>query len=112
MSASRLLVTGATGDIGHAAIEALAQSGHHIRALVHQDGPKADELRALGAEIVVGDLLDIDSVRDAMRDVDAAFFVFPIGPRLLDATAYFAQAAHEAGVGAIVNLSQRTSRRD
>jgi NAD(P)H dehydrogenase (quinone) len=112
VSASRLLVTGATGDTGHAAIDALADSGHHIRALVHQDGLKADELRALGAEIVVGDLLDIDSVRDAMRDVDAAFFVFPIGPRLLDATAYFAQAAHEADVGAIVNLSQRTSRRD
>ncbi|MFZ0903178.1 MAG: NAD(P)H-binding protein [Mycobacterium sp.] len=69
-------------------------------------------LRALGVEIVIGDLLDIDSVQAAMRDIDAAYFVFPINPRLLDATAYFAQAAHEAGVGAIVNLSQRTARRD
>ena len=61
---------------------------------------------------MIGDLLDIDSVQAAMRDIDAAYFVFPINPRLLDATAYFAQAAHEAGVGAIVNLSQRTARRD
>jgi NAD(P)H dehydrogenase (quinone) len=112
MSSAQLLVTGATGSTGYAAVQALQGTGNQVRALVHQDGPRADALRSLGAEIVVGDLLDIDSVRAAMRDVKAAYFVFPLHPRLLDATAYFAQAAHEAGVGAIVNLSQRTARRD
>ena len=112
MSSSQLLVTGATGSTGYAAVQGLQDSGNHVRALVHQDGPRADALRALGVEIVIGDLLDIDSVQAAMRDIDAAYFVFPLNPRLLDATAYFAQAAHEAGVGAIVNLSQRTARRD
>jgi NAD(P)H dehydrogenase (quinone) len=112
MSASQLLVTGATGSTGYATIQALQGSGHHVRALIHQEGPRADALRALGAEIIIGDQLDIDSVRAAMEDVDSAYFVFPLHPRLLDATSYFAQAAHEAGVGAIVNLSQRTARRD
>jgi NAD(P)H dehydrogenase (quinone) len=111
MSSSRLLVTGATGATGHATIEALRNSGHPVRALVHNDGPPADALRDLGAEIVVADLLDIDAVRAALDGVDAAYFVYPIKPGLLDATAYFAQAAKEAGVGAIVNLSQRTSHR-
>jgi NAD(P)H dehydrogenase (quinone) len=83
-----------------------------VRAVVRQDGSRADAVRALGAEIVFGDLLDIDSVKAAMEGVDSAYFVFPIHPGLLDATVYFAQAALEAGVGAIVNLSQRTSRRD
>jgi NAD(P)H dehydrogenase (quinone) len=113
MTGARLLVTGATGDTGFAAVQALQDSGNQVRALVHhQDGPRTGELRSLGAEVVTGDLLDIDSVVAAMRDVDAAYFVFPIGPRLLDATAYFAQAAHEAGVSALVNLSERTARRD
>jgi len=112
MTSSRVLVTGATGATGYAAVQALADSGSQVRALVHQDGKRADELRALGTEIVLGDLLDIDSVQAAMRGIAAAYFVFPLHPRLLDATAYFAQAAHEAGVGAIVNLSQRTARRD
>jgi uncharacterized protein YbjT (DUF2867 family) len=36
--------------------------------------------------------------------------VYPIRPELLDATVYFAQAAKEAGVSAIVNTSQMTSQ--
>jgi NAD(P)H dehydrogenase (quinone) len=109
--ARRLLVTGATGATGYATVQALQNSGNETRALVHQDDARADRLRSLGAEIAVGDLLDIDSVHAALDGVDAAYFVYPIKPRLLDATAYFAQAAQEAGVGAIVNLSQRTSHR-
>jgi NAD(P)H dehydrogenase (quinone) len=111
MAASQLLVTGASGATGYATVEALRGSGNSVRALVHHDDARADRLRSAGAEIVVGDLIDIDSVRAALEGVDAAYFVYPIKPRLLDATAYFAQAAKEAGVGAIVNLSQRTSHR-
>ena len=112
MPSHRLLVSGATGATGRAAVEALQHSGNQVRALVHTDDARADELRRLGAEIVIGDLLEIDTVRAAMDGVDAAYFVFPIAPQLLDATAYFAQAAHEAGVHAIVNLSQATAKRD
>lgn len=112
MPSHRLLVSGATGATGRATVEALQHSGNQVRALVHTDDARADDLRRLGAEIVLGDLLDIDSVRAAMDGVDAAYFVFPIAPQLLDATAYFAQAAHEAGVRAIVNLSQATAKRD
>jgi len=111
MAASHLLVTGATGATGYATVEALRDTGHAVRALVHTDDVRAERLRNIGAEIVLGDLLDIDSVRAALDGVDAAYFVYPIKPRLLDATAYFAQAAKEASVGAIVNLSQRTSHR-
>ncbi|CAN5583810.1 NmrA family NAD(P)-binding protein [soil metagenome] len=111
MAASQLLVTGATGATGYATVQALQNSGNSVRALVHQDDSRADRLRELGAEIAVGDLLDINAVHTALEGVDAAYFVFPIKPRLLDATAYFAQAAKESGVSAIVNLSQRTSHR-
>lgn len=111
MPAAQLLVTGATGATGYATVAALQNTGKVVRALVHQDDVRADQLRAMGAEIVVGDLLDFDSVRGALDGIDAAYFVYPIKPQLLDATVYFAQAAKEAGVGAIVNLSQRTSHR-
>ena len=43
--------------------------------------------------------------------VRAAYFVYPISPGLLEATATFAQAAEEAGVTAIVNMSQISARR-
>jgi NAD(P)H dehydrogenase (quinone) len=47
-----------------------------------------------------------------LEDVHAAYFVYPLAPQILDGTVAFAQAAKEAGVSAIVNTSQMTSRRD
>ena len=41
-----------------------------------------------------------------------AYFVYPILPGILQATAYFAQAAKEAGVEGIVNMSQISARGD
>src|SRR5438094_7247407 len=112
MENSKILVTGATGAIGGNAVRALKDSGLDVRALVREDDARAAKLRALGAETVIGDLLDIDSVRAALQDVRAAYFVYPVRPQLPEATIYFAEAAKEAGVSAIVNTSQMTSRRD
>jgi uncharacterized protein YbjT (DUF2867 family) len=108
----KILVTGATGATGGSAIAALRASGREVRALVHEDDARAAALRNSGVEVVTGDLLDIDSVRAALEDVSAAYFVYPLSPNILEGTVKFAQAAKEAGVNAIVNTSQMTSRRD
>ena len=47
-----------------------------------------------------------------MHGVQRAYFVYPIRPGILQATAYFAQAAKEAGVDSIVNMSQISARED
>jgi NAD(P)H dehydrogenase (quinone) len=49
-------------------------------------------------------------VRSALKGVQRAYFVYPIRPGLLQATARFAYAAKEAGVGFIVNMSQKSAR--
>ena len=69
-------------------------------------------LEALGAEVVVGDLLEINTVRDAMNGVEAAYFVWPVQPGLINATVNFAQAAKETGVKTVINLSQRSANRE
>lgn len=112
MGTKLILVTGATGSTGGYALRHLLNRGVRLRALVHSDDERAAALRADGIETVVGDLLEFESLRKALKDVDAAYFVYPIRPRLLDATAYFAEAAREAGVQAIVNMSQISARRD
>ncbi len=58
---------------------------------------RSDKLNTLGPEIVVGDLLELDDVRSALKDVNAEYFAYPIRPGLIDAAAYFAQAAKDAG---------------
>jgi uncharacterized protein YbjT (DUF2867 family) len=51
-------------------------------------------------------------VSEALQGITAAYFVFPVKvPGILEATAFFAQAALEQGVGAIVNMSQISARR-
>jgi NAD(P)H dehydrogenase (quinone) len=109
--APALLVTGAAGRTGGYAAKLLLERGHRVRALVHSFDDRAANLRDSGAEVIVGDLQDIDTVRTAADGVRAAYFVYPISPGLLEATATFAQAAEEAGVTAIVNMSQISARR-
>ncbi len=106
------LITGATGATGGAAAALLLDKGRQVRAFVHREDERSDALRKRGAEVVVGDLLDFDSVRGALQGVSRAYFVYPIRPGLVQATAQFAQGAIEAGVGAIVNMSQKSARSD
>jgi NAD(P)H dehydrogenase (quinone) len=108
---SALLVTGAAGRTGGYAAKLLLERGHRVRALVHRFDDRAALLRDSGAEIVVGDLHDIDTVREAADGVRAAYFVYPISPGLLETTTTFAEAAEDAGVSAIVNMSQISARR-
>jgi uncharacterized protein YbjT (DUF2867 family) len=112
MAGSKILVTGATGATGGNALKILKSSGVDVRAFVHEEDERATQLRADGVEVVRGDLLDIETVRAALEGVSAAYYVYPLAPGNLVGTVNFAQAAKEAGVKAIVNLSQMTSRRD
>ncbi len=106
-----VLISGATGDTGRAAVEASLALGLDVRAMVHRKDARADGLEAAGAAVVTGDLLEIDTIRAAMEGAAAAYFVWPVQPGLIAATVNFAQAAKEAGVPVIVNLSQRSARR-
>ena len=106
-----LLVTGAAGRTGGYTAQLLLERGHHVRTLVHRFDDRAAALRDSGAEVIVGDLHDIDIVRAAADGVRAAYFVYPISPGLLAATTTFAEAAADADVSAIVNMSQISARR-
>ncbi|EMD24713.1 NmrA family NAD(P)-binding protein [Amycolatopsis azurea] len=74
MSPSPVLVTGATGRQGGATARALLAAGVPVRALV-RDPAKAKAVEALGAELVVGDLHDVDSVTRAAKGARAVFSV-------------------------------------
>jgi NAD(P)H dehydrogenase (quinone) len=112
MGKEAILVTAAAGKTGLNTVQQLRAQGHGVRALVHQDDARAEALRNLGATVVVGDLLDHDDVQHATAGIEAAYFCYPIRPGLIQATAYFAEAAKNAGVRAIVNMSQISARRD
>jgi uncharacterized protein YbjT (DUF2867 family) len=108
----QVLIAGATGDTGRSAVKESIARGLTVRAMVHSRDGRSAALERLGAEVVLGDLHNVDSIRAAMEGIDAAYQVYPVQAGLIDATVNFAQAAREAGVSAVVNLSQRSADRN
>ncbi|MVU82686.1 NAD(P)H-binding protein [Nocardia sp. ET3-3] len=105
-----VLVTGAAGgrdgSTGRHLTAQLLGRGIPVRALVRSDDVRANLLRALGAQVVVGDLRDLALVRSAMAGVRGAYFTYPVVDGLLDAAGVFAVAAREAEVERVVAVSQ------
>src|ERR1700736_6785906 len=110
---TRFLIVGAAGRngaTGNYAARQLLAMGLPVRAFVRQADARADELRARGAEIAVGDIRNFEVVRAALDGVQRAYFTYPIAEGLVEATATFAAAARQAGLQSMVNMSQITAR--
>ncbi|MBS1241229.1 MAG: NmrA family protein [Gemmatimonadetes bacterium] len=71
-----ILVTGATGQQGGATARELLQAGHTVRAMTRNpEGEAAQLLKALGAEVVQGDLNDPASLERALAGAWGVFAV-------------------------------------
>ena len=103
---------GSHGATGNHVVRQLLDRKLPVRAFVFHADQRSEKLEALGAEVVVGDLRDVEAVRRAMRGITRAYFVYPLAEGLLEAITVFAAAAKEAGVESIVNMSQITARAD
>ena len=66
-----ILVVGATGLLGSEICRRLRARGRSVRGLVRPGSPKAEALRAIGVEIVEGDLRSRDSLDAACEGVTA-----------------------------------------
>ncbi len=76
----RVLVVGATGVLGRHVVPRLLERGHGVRAIV-RDRKNMAFLQQMGAEPVVGDILDGDSMQAAARGCDAALHLATAIPR-------------------------------
>ncbi len=73
----KLLVTGATGHFGQAAIDALLKKGYPVNqvAALVRDESKAGSLKEKGVELRKGDYNDVASLTEAFTGIDAVLFV-------------------------------------
>jgi nucleoside-diphosphate-sugar epimerase len=71
----KILVTGGTGFTGSHLTRRLLQRGHKVTAIDNQPGLFADELRSLGAEILLGSVTDRQLVDTAARGCQVIYHV-------------------------------------
>src|SRR5918995_157354 len=79
MRSGKILVVGATGKVGGAAVERLLEAGFEVRALVRRP-EKGARLRSLGAETVVGDATTSETLRPAVEGCAGVFSALGAGP--------------------------------
>jgi len=76
--------------------------------MVRREDERAASLRAAGAEVVVGDLLEPGDVYRAVSGSSRVYFGMSVSAGYLEVAVTMAAAAREAAVSALVNMSQMT----
>ena len=79
MRNGKILVVGATGRVGGAAVEHLLREGFEVRALVRRP-EKGERLSSLGAELAVGNATAPDTLGPAVRGCSGIFSALGAGP--------------------------------
>jgi uncharacterized protein YbjT (DUF2867 family) len=116
---ARILLLGSTGFVGRGVAHKILDGGHQLRVLV-RDPMKAAAFKVRGAQVVVGDALDPNSVIQAAQGVENIISLVAVrrnrpqsylavnvdGPRILG------QAAMAAGVRSVVLVSNIGAKLD
>src|SRR2546427_8216019 len=106
-----ILVTGAAGQlgaVGRTVTGLLLDRGLPVRAMVRREDDRAAALRAAGAEVVVGDLLEPADVYRVVSGCRRVYFGMSVSAGDLEGTVTMAAVARGGGLGALVNMSQAT----
>src|SRR5580692_1934955 len=76
--------------------------------MVRNEDERAQALRDMGAEVVVGNLLDLDSMHRVIAGCETMYFGMSVSDAYLAATVNAAAVAKHHGVKAFINMSQMT----
>jgi uncharacterized protein YbjT (DUF2867 family) len=99
-----LLITGSTGHVGTEVVKQLAAAGHKVRALVRDPRDAAHKFPTT-VDIVVGDLDNIDSLVNAMKNVEKLYLLSPLTPSLVKHDANVIDAAKRSKIRHVVKHS-------
>src|SRR4030081_2253047 len=96
-----ILVTGAAGKlgaVGRTVTGLLLDRGLPVRAMVRREDDRAAALRAAGAEVVVGDLLEPTDVYRVVSGCQRVYFGMSVAAGYLEAAMTMTAVSREIGV--------------
>lgn len=112
MTTTKILLTGATGNVGTQLVKQLALRNVPFRALV-RSGDNAAFLKTIPrAEIIVADMADTVAVTQALAGIERVFLLTNSSAQAETLQLNFVTATKAAGVQHIVKLSQYAARID
>ncbi|WP_285585805.1 NAD(P)H-binding protein [Herbidospora sp. NBRC 101105] len=107
--AGRLVLVPGSRGLGRKVLERLHRMDVPVRAMVRHNDQRAEDLRALGVEVVIGDLTRPETVAAALDGVSRMYFGMAVSPDHLLAAAVVASVAKDMRVlDGLVDLSQMT----
>src|SRR5258708_28939526 len=109
--AKPILVTGGAGrvgGVGRTITKLLLRQGKAVRAMVRNEDDRAQALRDMGAEVVIGDVRDLDSMHRVIAGCETMYFGMSVSDTYLAATVNTAAVAKHHGMKAFINMSQMT----
>src|SRR5215475_15838466 len=100
----KVLVTGATGNIGSHTVPELARRGHKVRCLTRLStaNRRWAQQQGSGVEVTWGDLTDADSVRRATAGTEVVVHLAGVIPPAADEHPDVARAANVDGTANVV----------
>ncbi|MCF2443431.1 NAD(P)H-binding protein [Dyadobacter sp. CY345] len=108
---TKVVVLGATGTVGSKISDILLNQGHQV-TLIARHTEKLEKYRSMGAQIIAGDITDVQTLTNAFENADSAFVILPDNVKAENTRAYQRQvtgilieAIEKSGIKYIVNMS-------
>ncbi|MEH6680596.1 MAG: NAD(P)H-binding protein [Sediminicola sp.] len=107
----KIVVIGATGTVGSKISEILLKEGNQVTVMArHSD--RLQKFKSMGAEIIIGDVNDVNTLTNAFKNADSAFIILPDNVKAENTRAYqrqvtsnYIEAIEKSGIKYIVNMS-------
>ena len=107
----QIVIIGATGTVGSKVAEILISEGHRVK-LITRNPEKLQLLQKRGAEIIEGDVNNVEILTESFKNADSAFLILPDNAKAENTRAYqrqitgnFIEAIERSGIKHIVNMS-------
>jgi nucleoside-diphosphate-sugar epimerase len=104
----RVLVTGANGFLGSALVRRLLRDGHEVRAFA-RSRQRAENVADLPLEVVYGDVVDPESLRSAMGDIEVVHHVAGLASDWAPLSAF--ESVNVTGVENVLTAARATGVR-
>jgi uncharacterized protein YbjT (DUF2867 family) len=111
----KITITGSLGNISRSLTQQLVAQGHQVH-VISSDANKADAIRQLQANALIGSVTDYEFVKQAFQGSDAVYLMVPPNFSTPDYKAFtisvgknYARAIRETGITHAVNLSSSGS---